>query len=111
MAKKRAKLDVDFSEQAAAAGLFDKTEPARPAAKSEKRKHGRAVYDLPPHIKTAVSKRATRLGIPASQLAAFLLNDGLQRLDAGDIDPSPYIVESESPRFRHNLDFNDWYQG
>lgn len=112
MAKKRAKISPT--------NLFDKTEQqddsttskqARSAKPQTEGGNVRAVYDFSSHVKNAVADRATRLGIPASQLAAFLLNDALQRLDTGAIDPTPFLVESESPRFRNNLEFDDWYQG
>lgn len=69
----------------------------------------RAAYDLTAEMKDTIKRRAYFLGIPASQLALFLLADGLQRLDAGEIDPTPYLEESTSPKFRHNLAFDDWY--
>lgn len=79
---------------------------ARPSNKAE-RLAGRATYDISPALKNAIVKRATRLGIPASQLAHFLLLHALRDLDAGKIDPEPYLTESDSPRFRNNLDLTD----
>ena len=105
MAKKRAKISPT--------NLFDKTEygQTKPALKDKRinRTKTRATYDLTVELKTAVSDRATKLGIPASQLAAFLLCDALQRFDAGDIDPTPYLTQSDSPRFRSTLEIDDWY--
>lgn len=69
----------------------------------------RASYDMTPDLKTAVSKRSKRLGIPASQFAMFLLSDALRRYDANEIDPTPYLIESDSPKFRNTLDIAGWY--
>lgn len=73
------------------------------------RKRGKnlAHYDLVHGMKDKIAKESIQLGIPASQLASFLLADALARFDAGEIDPTPYIVPSTSPKFRNNLDF-DW---
>jgi hypothetical protein len=70
---------------------------------------GRAAYDITPELKAAVAEQATALGIPASQFAMFLLCDALTRYDAGEIDPTPYLTPSTSPKFRNNLAFGDWY--
>jgi hypothetical protein len=106
MAKKRAKVNLDFGDKT---NLFAKTDPSKPKDQRRGRIMQRATYDLTPELKAAVSQRAYRLGIPASQLAMFLLCDALQRLDAGDIDPTPYLLESQSPKFRNNLGLGDWY--
>lgn len=111
MVKKRAKVSDQAGELGAVnPDLFAATSP--PGEKKPDRPDRilkRATYDLTPELKTAVAKRATRLGIPASQLAMFLLCDALQRYDAGDIDPTPYIEESDSPKFRNVLSIGDWY--
>jgi hypothetical protein len=110
MAKKRAKVDPSLF---GGTDLFTKTEPdekqERERQRQRRRLTRRATYDITPELKDAVSTRATRLGIPASQLAMFLLADSLQRYDAGAVDPKPFLVESNSPRFRNNLAFGDWY--
>ncbi len=84
-------------------------ERRRKAERERGRKRGEnlAHYDLPPGMKDKIAQESIRLGIPASQLAAFLLADALARLDAGEIDPTPYLAPSTSPKFRNNLDF-DW---
>ncbi|MCI0649938.1 MAG: hypothetical protein L0346_34350 [Chloroflexi bacterium] len=110
MAKKRAKVSLDFGESV---DLFAKTGPderqEREKQRQRERLTRRATYDITPELKTAVERRATRLGIPASQLAMFFLCDALERYDAGEIDPEPYLEESTSPKFRNNLAFGEWY--
>ncbi len=111
MAKKRVKLSD--SGEIEKRTLFEKTEPDPKREKERQRERQRdlkrGAYDMTPELKNAVAKRATRLGIPASQFAMYLLSDGLRRFDNGDIDPTPYLSESDSPRFRNNLDFDSWY--
>lgn len=93
-------------------GLFSRTEPGAEQPELEKRPEKaqaarlarRATYDLSAELKEAIAARATRLGIPASQLAHFLLLDAWQRLERGEIDPGPFLVESDSPAFRNRLD-------
>lgn len=115
MAKNRSKVSERKEEIAPAArDLFAATEPDRKKEQERQRQRNRqakrAVYDLTEGLKTAVTRRSVRLGIPASQLAQFLLSDSLRRFDAGEIDPSPYLTPSESPRFRNNLEIDDdWY--
>ncbi len=81
--------------------------------KKNKRERGetvRASYDIPPDLRQEIYQRSIRLGIPASQLAMFLLADGLRRLVDGEIDPEPYLILSTSPKFRNNLVIDpEWY--
>jgi hypothetical protein len=100
MAKKRAKVDRD---------LFESTEVTKDKQEAKEEELTRATYYIPPEQKEAVTRRATDLGIPASQLAIFLLSDALQRFDASEIDPSAHLTRSDSPKFRNNLAFGDWY--
>ena len=84
-------------------------ERRRKAERERGRKRGEnlAHYDLSPGMKDRIAQESVRLGIPASQLASFLLADALARFDAGEIDPTPHLSPSTSPKFRNNLDF-DW---
>lgn len=107
MAKKRARVDQDLFQDKS--DLFKKTEPGKEKERQKRRNLKRASYDMTAELREAVSERATRIGIPASQLAMFLLCDALRRYDAGDITPLPYLEESDSPRFRYNLTFDEWY--
>lgn len=102
MVKKRSKVDPDLF-----ASTEVEREPSSTTAPEEEL--ARATYYLRPDLKDAITRRATDLGLPASQLAMFLLSEGLRRLDAGDVDPSPHLTRSDSPRFRHNLEIADWY--
>ena len=111
MVKKRGKIaDTDLN-------LFAKTEQL-PTAKSqvppkssaESRTQKRAMYDMTAELKEAVQQRANELGISASQLAMFLLCDSLGRYDRGEINPRLYLGPPTSPKYRHQLQFGDWYQ-
>lgn len=65
---------------------------------------GRATYDLSPELKEAIADRATQLGLPASQLAHFLLLNAWHAMERGELDPEPYLQPSSSPAFRHVID-------
>ena len=110
MARKRAKVDPALFGET---DVFASTEPDERQEQERRRQRRRlvrrATYDITPELKKAIARRATRLGIPASQLAMFFLVDALGRYDAGAIDPHPFLVESDSPRFRNNLALGDWY--
>lgn len=80
----------------------DKDKPTRKTPSD--RLAGRATYDLSPRLKEAIAGRAAQLGIPASQLAHFLLLHAWQALECGEIDPEPYLQLSSSPAFRHILE-------
>ncbi len=71
--------------------------------KAKARLPGRVNWDLPPELKQRIFDLAKRNRIPSSQVAAFLLLDGLKRLEAGEIDFSPYKQPSTSPRYDWNL--------
>lgn len=75
--------------------------------RGRKRAKHQARYDLPPGMKEKISQEATKLGVPASQLAALLLACALVDYDNGEIDPQPYLIESTSPKYRNNLEF-EW---
>lgn len=71
--------------------------------KAKARLPGRVNWDLPPNLKQRIVALAERNRVPTSQVAAFLLVDGLERLDAGEIDFDSYKVPSNSPRYDWNL--------
>lgn len=73
--------------------------------KAKSRLPGRVNWDLPPDLKKQIVDIATREKIPASQVAAFLLFDGLKRLESEKIDFGPYKEVSASPRYDWNLTF------
>lgn len=85
-------------------GEEEKLAPKRKTPKERLQK--RATYDISAELKEAIAQRATRLGIPASQLAHFLLLHAWQDLEAGEIDPEPYLEPSTSPAFRNNLNID-----
>ena len=65
---------------------------------------GRATYDIGQELKEAIYSESVDLGVPASQLAKYLLlyawdsyiNEGI---------PAPTLVRSGSPKFRNTIDF------
>jgi hypothetical protein len=115
MVKKRAKVSDSATEMGSVnPDLFAATSlPPEPVERKPDRVDRvlyRASYDMTEDLKRAVATRATRLGIPASQLAMFLLSDALRRFDTGEIDPLPFVVDSTSPKFRYNLEIDPaWY--
>lgn len=107
MAKKRAQINEQFR----GANILAKTttEAKAESGRNKQRLESRATYDMTPELKDRIARKATELGIPASQLAMFMLSDALARLESGEIDPTPFLTRSESPKFRNNLAFGDWY--
>jgi hypothetical protein len=71
--------------------------------RQENRKAGRVQYDLPPETKDDVAALAEELGVPQSQVAALLLEHGLEAVKKGEVDLSQYLVPSRSPLFDYNL--------
>ncbi len=63
----------------------------------------RIQYDIPPRIKSEIEANGIKIGIPNSQLTAWLLSEALKQLDAGELDPTPLLSPSTSPKFRYNL--------
>lgn len=103
MAKKRAKVDLDLSK----ASLFDKTEETPAKAKNVTPKHrlrGRATYDIGQELKEAIQEESVRLGVPASQLAKYLLLFAWDDYKSGRI-PSPSVSPSKSPAYRNVIKF------
>lgn len=67
---------------------------------------GRATYDLGEELKEAIRRESVELGVPASQLAKYLL---LYAWDfyVGEEIPRPTLLRSDSPKFRHTIDFGE----
>lgn len=72
--------------------------------KAADRLPGRVNLDLPPGLKKQVFDLAEAERIPASQIVAFFLADGLRRLRSGELSFDPYRRPSGSPRYDWNLD-------
>ena len=92
----------------------DQDPPTLPMPETKKgkkailRKARQVSLDLTPEMKSNLQTKSTELGIPVSQLALFLLTDAWERLENGEIDPTPYLHPSTSPKFRNNLIIPDW---
>ena len=67
------------------------------------RKEGHTCDDIPPELRAWVKQVAEAQHVPASQVAALALLRLAKEWQAGQIDLTPYKVESHSPRFEWNL--------
>ena len=65
---------------------------------------GRATYDIGQELKEALLRESIELGVPASQLAKYLLLYAWDFYLKEDI-PAPSLVRSDSPKFRNTIDF------
>jgi hypothetical protein len=86
--------------------------PGREAALSKRDKKrtpksrlvGRATYDIGEELKQAIRLESIDLGIPASQLAKYLLLYAWDFYANEDI-PQPVLERSDSPKFRNRIKF------
>jgi hypothetical protein len=67
---------------------------------------GRATYDIGPELKEAIRQESIDLGVPASQLAKYLLLYAWDFYVNQEI-PEPPLRRSESPRFRNVIDLGE----
>jgi hypothetical protein len=65
---------------------------------------GRATYDIGQDLKDALQQESVDLGVPASQLAKYLLLYAWDYYSRGEIPP-PTLLRSDSPKFRNTIDF------
>lgn len=65
---------------------------------------GRATYDIGQELKEALHRESVELGVPASQLAKYLLLYAWDFYLNEDI-PAPSLTRSDSPKFRNTIDF------
>lgn len=96
-------MDDLLSSPAPQQSVTDDAKKRKEQARGRERAKHQARYDLPPGMKDKITEESIRLGIPASQFAAFLLADALARYEAQKIDPTPYLQPSTSPKYRNNL--------
>jgi hypothetical protein len=68
------------------------------------RLEGRATYDIGKEMKDIILQESIDLGVPASQLAKYLLLYAWDFYVNGDI-PTPTLNRSDSPKFRNTIDF------
>ena len=80
--------------------------PRRPGKNRTPRSRllGRATYDIGQELKEVILEESIDLGIPASQLAKYLLLYAWEFYVKGDIPP-PSLQRSDSPKFRNTIDF------
>lgn len=67
---------------------------------------GRATYDIGSELKQVIERESIELGVPASQLAKYLLLYAWDFYVRGDI-PAPSLERSTSPKFRNTIEFDD----
>ena len=105
MAKKRAKVDLDFSDKA---DLFTPTEetPTPKKITSKIDLKARATYTIGQELKEAIRSESIRLGVPASQVAKYLLLFAWDDYSSGRIHP-PTLLPSKSPAYRNVIDFSE----
>lgn len=72
--------------------------------RQEERKARSVRYDLDPELKQTIADLAAEYGVPQSQVAALLMEHGLDALRRGDIDLVQYLRPSRSPLFDYTLD-------
>jgi len=84
----------------------DRAKKAKERKKAASRLPGRVNLDLPPALKKKVFDLADDERIPASQIVALLLADGLRRLESGDLKIKDYRRPSTSPRYEYTLDIS-----
>jgi hypothetical protein len=65
---------------------------------------GRATYDIGKELKEAIHQESVDLGVPASQLAKYLLLYAWDFYVNEEI-PQPAMSRSDSPKFRNRIDF------
>ena len=65
---------------------------------------GRATYDIGQELKEALHRESVELGVPASQLAKYLLLYAWDFYLKEEI-PAPSLSRSDSPKFRNTVDF------
>ncbi len=90
------------------------TPPARDKAQAQRSKNrtpksrliGRATYDIGRELKDAIQQESIDLGVPASQLAKYLLLYAWDFYVKGEIPP-PVTNRSDSPKFRSTIDFGE----
>ncbi len=107
MAKKRAKINIAKSQRQNV--LFTPTEQPRQVksdrnSTSKARQEARATYEIGPELKGILKEESVRLGVPASQLAKYLLLYAWDMYCDDEI-PAPTLLPSHSPAFRNNIEF------
>lgn len=91
----------------ALAPLTSRDAPLQPRSKNRTPKSrlvGRATYDIGQELKDVLQQESVDLGVPASQLAKYLLLYAWDFYLRGEIPP-PTLLRSDSPKFRNTIDF------
>ena len=85
----------------------ERKKKAKEREKIRDRKAKRVTYDLPPDLRNQVAEIAKKKGIPASQLASWLITRAFEQHggSAEELDEElvPYLESSQSPKFTWNL--------
>ena len=100
------KKTPDVMGQLQGLGKQPEEEEKHPKSPSEARLKGRATYDIGPELKEAIRQESVRLGVPMSMLARYLLLFAWDDY-VNDRIPSPPLLDSDSPAYRHVIDFQE----
>lgn len=93
-------------EEKAVGSKSDRAKKSKERKKAASRLPGRVNLDLPQELKKRVFALAEAKRIPASQIVALFLADGLRRLESGDLNLDQYRRPSGSPRYDWTLDIS-----
>lgn len=73
---------------------------------SKSRLAGRVTYDIGSELRQVIERESIDLGVPASQLAKYLLLYAWDYYTKGEIPP-PSLERSNSPKFRNTIEFEE----
>lgn len=65
----------------------------------------RATYYISPELKNEIRSLSVEYGVPQSQIVMLLLIYSIDDLRSGSIPLERFLVPSDSPKFRSNIDF------
>ena len=98
--------DIMTRQEEKVGSKSDRVKKSKERKKAASRLPGRVNLDLPLELKKRVFDLAESERIPASQIVALFLADGLRRLESGDLILDPYRRPSGSPRYDWTLDIS-----
>ncbi|MHC1732940.1 MAG: hypothetical protein AB9888_13055 [Bacteroidales bacterium] len=81
----------------------EREKKAKEQKKAQARLPGRIGLDLPPALKDNLLSLSEELGVPASQVVAFILQVGIESYRGGQLDMKSYLQPCRSPRYKFRL--------
>jgi hypothetical protein len=70
----------------------------------------RATYYLNPLLKNEIRALSVEYGVPQSQIVMLLLYSSIEELRNGKVPLDRFLVPSDSPKFRNNIDFDSFQE-